>query len=107
MGLIISTNRHRHFRRAATFGHTGTLRASHAMFVRRPDGLTYAITVSGDLSSSTRDLATIMDNASSSVNPYRTHVHRHLSAASAPADQAQRTLHRCQPTVPVGTSSGE
>ena len=48
---------------AATFGHTGTLESTHAMFVRRPDGLTWAITVSGDYPGSTRELATIMDNA--------------------------------------------
>jgi D-alanyl-D-alanine carboxypeptidase len=48
---------------AATFGHTGTLESTHAMFVRRPDGLTWAITVSGDYPGSTRALATIMDNA--------------------------------------------
>ncbi len=48
---------------AATFGHTGTLESTHAMFVRRPDGLTWAITVSGDYPGSTRDLETIMDNA--------------------------------------------
>ncbi len=48
---------------AATFGHTGTLESTHAMFVRRSDGLTWAITVSGDYPGSTRDLATIMDNA--------------------------------------------
>ncbi len=48
---------------AATFGHTGTLESTHAMFVRRPDGLTWAITISGDYPASTRELATIMDNA--------------------------------------------
>lgn len=47
----------------ATFGHTGMLESTHAMFVRRPDGLTWAITVSGDYPGSTRELATIMDNA--------------------------------------------
>jgi hypothetical protein len=33
------------------------------MFVRRPDGLTWAITVSGDYPTSTREIATIMNNA--------------------------------------------
>jgi D-alanyl-D-alanine carboxypeptidase len=48
---------------AAAFGHTGTLESTHAMFVRRPDGLSWAITVSGDYPARTRELATIMDNA--------------------------------------------
>ena len=48
---------------AATYGHTGTLESTHAMFVRRPDGLTWAITISGDYPASTREIATIMDNA--------------------------------------------
>ena len=48
---------------AATFGHTGTLESTHAMFVRRPDGITWAITISGDYPASTREIATIMDNA--------------------------------------------
>ena len=47
----------------AMFGHTGTLERTHAMTVRRPDGLTWALTVSGDHPASTRTLATIMDNA--------------------------------------------
>lgn len=47
----------------ATFGHTGTLESTHSMFVRRPDGFTWALTVSGEYPSSTRELATIMDNA--------------------------------------------
>ena len=48
---------------AATFGHTGTLESTHAMFVRRPDGITWAITISGDYPASTSEIATIMDNA--------------------------------------------
>ena len=47
----------------SSFGHTGTLESTHAMFVRRPDGITWALTVSGDYPSSTRQLARIMDNA--------------------------------------------
>lgn len=47
----------------ATFGHTGTLESTHAMFVRRPDGITWAVTISGDYPASTREIATIMDNA--------------------------------------------
>lgn len=45
------------------FGHTGTLESTHAMTVRRADGITWAITVSGDYPSSTRDLAAIVDDA--------------------------------------------
>ena len=48
---------------ALSFGHTGTLESTHAMFARRPDGLTWAVTVSGDYPASTRDLAKIVDNA--------------------------------------------
>ena len=48
---------------ALSFGHTGTLKSTHAMFARRPDGLTWAVTVSGDYPASTRDLAKIVDNA--------------------------------------------
>lgn len=48
---------------ALSYGHTGTLESTHAMFVRRPDGLTWAVTVSGDYPASTRDLAKIVDNA--------------------------------------------
>jgi len=46
-----------------SFGHTGTLESTHAMTVRRADGITWAITVSGDHPSSTRALATIFDDA--------------------------------------------
>jgi D-alanyl-D-alanine carboxypeptidase len=46
-----------------SFGHTGTLESTHAMFARRPDGLTWAVTVSGDYPASTRDVAKIVDNA--------------------------------------------
>lgn len=42
------------------FGHTGTLESTHAMTVRQDDGLTWAITVSGDHPSSSRDLASVM-----------------------------------------------
>jgi len=48
---------------ALSFGHTGTLESTHAMFARRPDGLTWAVTVSGDYPASTRDLAKFVDNA--------------------------------------------
>ncbi len=46
-----------------SFGHTGTLESTHAMTVRQADGLTWAITVSGDHPSSTRDLAGIVAEA--------------------------------------------
>ncbi|MBT4984698.1 MAG: beta-lactamase family protein [Ilumatobacter sp.] len=47
----------------ATFGHTGTLESTHAMFVRRPAGITWAVTISGEYPASTPEIATIMDNA--------------------------------------------
>jgi D-alanyl-D-alanine carboxypeptidase len=46
-----------------SFGHTGTLESTHAMTGRRADGYTWAITVSGDHPSSSRDLAGIVDTA--------------------------------------------
>lgn len=46
-----------------SFGHTGTLESTHAMTARQADGLTWAITVSGDRPSSTRDLAGIVAEA--------------------------------------------
>ena len=63
MGLIIFEQPLDTDLAAATYGHTGTLESTHAMMVRRPDGLTWAITVSGDYPSSTPELSTIMDNA--------------------------------------------
>jgi len=63
MGLIIFERPLDSELTAATYGHTGTLESTHAMVVRRPDGLTWAITVSGDYPSSTPELAKIMDNA--------------------------------------------
>lgn len=46
-----------------SFGHTGTVESTRAMTVRQPDGLTWAILVSGDAPSSSRQLATIMTEA--------------------------------------------
>ena len=46
-----------------SFGHTGTLESTHAMTARRADGYTWAITVSGDHPSSSRDLAGVIDDA--------------------------------------------
>lgn len=46
-----------------SFGHTGTLESTHAMTTRRGDGYTWAITVSGDHPSSSRDLVGIIDDA--------------------------------------------
>lgn len=43
-----------------SFGHTGTLESTHAMTVRQADGITWAVTVSGDHPSSSRDLAGIV-----------------------------------------------
>lgn len=46
-----------------SFGHTGTLESTHAMTARTGDGVTWAITVSGDHPSSSRDLAGIIAEA--------------------------------------------
>lgn len=45
------------------FGHTGTLESTSAMTVRQPNGLTWAITVSGDSPGSGRNLAPIVAEA--------------------------------------------
>ena len=46
-----------------SYGHTGTLESTHAMTVRRPDGITWTVLVSGDHPSSSRSLAGIVDEA--------------------------------------------
>ncbi|MEP4651819.1 MAG: serine hydrolase domain-containing protein [Ilumatobacter sp.] len=51
------------------FGHTGTVESTHAMTVRQADGVTWAITVSGDHPSSTRDLAGIVAEALRDAGP--------------------------------------
>lgn len=45
------------------WGHTGTLQNTHAMVLVEPDGLTWAITVSGEYPSSTGQLRSIMRQA--------------------------------------------
>jgi len=45
------------------WGHTGTLQNTHAMVLVQPDGVTWAITVSGEYPSSTGQLRTIMRRA--------------------------------------------
>ena len=47
----------------ASWGHTGTIENTHAMVVHRPDGMTWAITVSGNVPDSTEDLAEIFQDA--------------------------------------------
>jgi D-alanyl-D-alanine carboxypeptidase len=46
-----------------TWGHTGTIQNTHAMVLHQPDGLTWAITVSGNNPSNTGSLRTIMRGA--------------------------------------------
>ena len=46
-----------------SFGHTGTVESTHAMVVDRPDGVTWAVLVSGEYPGNTRDLAGIFDDA--------------------------------------------
>jgi D-alanyl-D-alanine carboxypeptidase len=43
-----------------TWGHTGTIQNTHAMVLHQPDGLTWAITVSGNNPSNTGSLRNIM-----------------------------------------------
>jgi D-alanyl-D-alanine carboxypeptidase len=45
------------------FGHTGTIESTHTMVVDRNDGVSWAVTVSGEYPSSTSNLATIVDDA--------------------------------------------
>ena len=45
------------------WGHTGTLQNTHAMVLVQPDGVTWAITVSGDYPSSSGQLRSIMRGA--------------------------------------------
>lgn len=45
------------------FGHTGTLESTSAMTARQPDGISWAITVSGDSPGSGRNLAPIVADA--------------------------------------------
>jgi D-alanyl-D-alanine carboxypeptidase len=45
------------------WGHTGTLQNTHAMVLVQPDGVTWAITVSGEYPSNTRQLRNIMRSA--------------------------------------------
>jgi len=45
------------------WGHTGTLQNTHAMVLVQPDGVTWAVTVSGDYPSSSGQLRNIMRGA--------------------------------------------
>jgi D-alanyl-D-alanine carboxypeptidase len=46
-----------------SFGHTGTIESTHAMTVDRPDGVTWAVFVSGEYPSTTGNLRSIFDDA--------------------------------------------
>lgn len=45
------------------FGHTGTIESTHAMLLNRGDGVTWAITVAGEIPGESTDLEGIMDRA--------------------------------------------
>ena len=45
------------------FGHTGTIENTHAMALRRPDGVTWSVLVSGEAPWETEDLRRIFDEA--------------------------------------------
>ncbi len=51
------------------WGHTGTLQNTHAMVLVQPDGVTWAITVSGEYPSTTGQLRSIMQHALSAGFP--------------------------------------
>ena len=46
-----------------SWGHTGTVENTHTMLVRRPDGVTWCILVSGDVPESTEELREVFDRA--------------------------------------------
>jgi D-alanyl-D-alanine carboxypeptidase len=46
-----------------SWGHTGTVESTHTIAARRPDGITFAILVSGEVPDSSEDLAGIFDRA--------------------------------------------
>jgi D-alanyl-D-alanine carboxypeptidase len=46
-----------------SWGHTGTVENTHTMLVRRPDGVTWCILVSGDVPESTEALREVFDGA--------------------------------------------
>ncbi len=46
-----------------SWGHTGTVENTHTMLVRRPDGVTWCILVSGDVPESTEELRDVFDRA--------------------------------------------
>jgi D-alanyl-D-alanine carboxypeptidase len=52
-----------------TWGHTGTLQNTHAMVLVQPDGVTWALTVSGEYPSTTGQLRSIMRHALSAGFP--------------------------------------
>ena len=55
LGLVVFSD--------GSYGHTGTLENTHAMVVVRPDGVTWAVLVSGENPWETSDLRTMVDNA--------------------------------------------
>ena len=46
-----------------SIGHTGTLESTHAMVVGRPDGVTWAVLVNGEVPSESSRLAGIVERA--------------------------------------------
>ncbi len=54
---------------ADAWGHTGTLENTHAMVLVQPDGVTWAITVSGNYPSGSGQLRTIMRGALAAAFP--------------------------------------
>ena len=46
-----------------SFGHTGTVENTHTMLVRRPDGVTWCILVSGDVPESTEELREVFERS--------------------------------------------
>jgi D-alanyl-D-alanine carboxypeptidase len=51
------------------YGHTGTIQNTHAMVLVQPDGVTWALTVSGEYPSNTPQLRSIMNAALAAAFP--------------------------------------
>ena len=71
-----------------TWGHTGTVENARSMVLRRPDGITWAVTVSGNAPSNTDRLRGIVDRAFATIGIPAPPTTGASSAAGAPAAPA-------------------
>jgi len=82
-----------------SFGHTGTLESTHAMVVSRPDGVTWAIMVSGENPWNTSELRPIVDDGGRPG-----HRHRPVAglATFSTCPSGIRMVNRRSPASPTG-----